>query len=744
MKARGVFLFFSLLFVNSEAGISGQVGSGPHPGQSIYVDVTKNLDRLIAEEDTDGDKKITVEDTHAKEEERGDKHFWLLSTTGKRYEVIGTYYLSNLLQELKLAQGAGSDYAHIDTEKIFESPVHRVSRSIREIYWDGLTRRIDKQNLDRLLADEKVATAGFRYLYVPATDPEAYEYFAELAEQRPDLQLRVELLPAKIRPEYIKEELEGKHGILCLALERKEDGKYVGVPFVVPGGRFNEMYGWDSYFEALGLLEDDRIDLAKAMVDNFVYQITHYGKILNANRTYYLTRSQPPFLTSMALAVYEHLPKHTARKTWLENVLRAAIQEYYTVWMSKPRLTETGLSRYYGNGLGPPPEVEEGHFDAIYKPYADQHKLDVRTFEQKYKAGKLTVRGLDEFFVHDRCVRESGHDTTYRWNWDGDRCADFVTVDLNSLLYRIEVDIANTINKEFGGALRLADGSVETSSIWSKRAAKRKVLINKYLWNEKQGMFFDYDFKRKNKQHPFVSATTLYPLWAGLASPDQAKKVVENALPLLEQAGGIVGSTEESRGPLSESRPARQWDYPNGWAPHQMLAWRALLNYGFNQTARRVIYRWLYTITRNAADYNGTVPEKLDVITRSHKVFAEYGNVGAEFAYITKEGFGWMSASYQVGLRLLSADLRMHLERLVPPEWLFGIVARCSPHAMRIFDRSGRGGNMGGGSPAAALEIAWWRTPAQISQKRLKFPKTLRASPTPHIPTTVCRVAFSE
>ena len=671
MKPRGILLFLFFLLVNSGTGISGQTGPGPKSGRFVSVDVEKNLERLIVEQDTDGDKKITLEDTSLKGTARGDKRFWVLSTSGKRYEVIGTYYLSNLLQELKLAQDAGSPHAEIDAQKIFESPVRRLSRSIREIYWDGLTRRVDEKNLEQALRDEKVTGSGLHYLYVPAGDPEAYEYFSKVAEQQPDLRLRVERLPRRITPQYVRQNLEGRHGLLCLALERTSKGEHRGVPFVVPGGRFNEMYGWDSYFEALGLLEDGRVDLAKAMVDNFVYQITHYGKILNATRTYYLTRSQPPFLTSMALAVYDRLPKKTETKTWLKNVLRAAITDYYTVWMSKPRLTETGLSRYYGSGLGPPPEVEEGHFDAIYKPYADQHKLDVRAFEEKYKAGELKVAGLDEFFVHDRCVRESGHDTTYRWNWDGDRCADFITVDLNSLLYKIEIDIAKTIEKEFGGELRRMDGSVETSSMWNKRAETRRALINKYLWNEKRGMFFDYDFKKKKKQHPFVSATTFYPLWAGLATPEQAAKVVESALPLLERPGGVVSSSEKSRGPVSESRPVRQWDYPNGWAPHQMLAWRGLLNYGFDRVAHRLIYRWLYTITRNAADYNGTVPEKLDVVERSHEVFAEYGNVGTEFAYITKEGFGWMNASYQVGLKLLPPELGTHLEGLIPPEWLF-------------------------------------------------------------------------
>ena len=665
-------LLLTLLFLGCVADSPRQASSSRPSAQPIPVDVQANLQRLIAEEDTDDDQKITVEDVSLKTHGRGDRRFSLLSTNGRRYEVVGTYYLSNLLQELKLADDQGFKTSQIDFQKIFENPVERVSRSIREIYWDGLTRRIDKANLDQLLTDEKIAAGGFRYLYVPATDPETYEYFLEVVQQRPDLQLRVERLPAKITPQYVKEDLKTKHGLLSLALERTSDGERLGVPFVVPGGRFNEMYGWDSYFETLGLLEDGRVDLAKAMVDNFVYQITHYGQILNANRSYYLTRSQPPFLTSMALSVYHHLPRNTETKSWLKNVFRTAIKEYDTVWMNQDRLTEPGLSRYYGSGLGSPPEVEEGHFDAIYRPYAIQHNLDVRTFEKKYNNGDLSIPQLDRSFVHDRCVRESGHDNTYRWDWDGNRCADFVTVDLNSLLYKMELDIAQTIDEEFGGALEILDGPAETSSAWYDRGKRRKELINEYLWDQEHGAFLDYDFNVKKRRHVYVSATTFYPLWAGLATQEQAERLVKDTLPLLEMAGGISSSTEESRGPISESRPARQWDHPNGWAPHQMLIWRGLRKYGFDDIADRLIYRWLYVITRNAADYNGTVPEKFDVVKRSHQVFAEYGNVGTKFSYITKEGFGWMNASYQVGLTLLPPELRVHLERLVPPEWLFG------------------------------------------------------------------------
>jgi alpha,alpha-trehalase len=160
-------------------------------------------------------------------------------------------------------------------------------------------------------------------------------------------------------------------------------------------------------------------------------------------------------------------------------------------------------------------------------------------------------------------------------------------------------------------------------------------------------------------------------MWAMLASREQAELLVKKALPLLEMLGGVVASTEQSRGPVSSDRPLRQWDYPYGWAPHQMLVWQGFMNYGYDSIAHRLIYKWLYTIARNAADYSGTVTEKYDVVSRSHQVFAEYGNVGTKFAYITREGFGWTNASYQIGLAVLPADLLDKLNDLVPPERVF-------------------------------------------------------------------------
>jgi alpha,alpha-trehalase len=242
-------------------------------------------------------------------------------------------------------------------------------------------------------------------------------------------------------------------------------------------------------------------------------------------------------------------------------------------------------------------------------------------------------------------------------------------VDLNSLLYRIETDIADILQKEFNGQLKTTDGKVQTASDWTVRAEKRKDLVNRYLWNEQQGMYFDYDVARA-AQTEYVSATTFYPLYAGLASKEQAELLIKNALPLLETPGGIVASSERSRGPITPEHPLRQWDYPYGWSPHQILIWLGLERYGYDLIARRLIYKWLYSITINAAQYNGTVPEKFDVVLRSHQVFAEYGNVGTTFSYITREGFGWTNASYQIGFSMLPEEMRQKLNELIPPEWL--------------------------------------------------------------------------
>jgi len=615
----------------------------------VKVQIEETLKRLLAQEDTDGDKKITIEDN-------GPKAFEITSISGEKHLVKGTYHLSNLMQELVIAKKEGHEIAEILLSHIEELPSVRVSRMIKDYFWKGLTRTMDEKGIEKLIHDtknESLASSKLR-IYIPFKDEVALQYYQKLEKTLPIDAIQ---LPEQVTPQYVKS-INDQPGILSLKLEINGN-EVEGVPFVVPGGRFNEMYGWDSYFESVGLLIDGKVELAKAMADNFQYEIEYYGKILNANRSYYLTRTQPPFYSSLIREVFEI----TKDKNWLKSHIKTAIKEYETVWMVKgKRLTENGLNRYLAEGIGMPPECEKGHFDAILKPLAEAAKLSIEDFISKYQSGEIKNPELDHYFVHDRTVRESGHDTSYRIEGN---CADLNLVELNAMLYKYETDFAELIESEFNGNFESY-----STEYWQQKSELRKKLVDEYLWNESKGLYFDFNVVT-NTQSNFVAASTLAPLWANLCSKEQAKKLVQTAIPLLKEKGGIAGCDEASRGKISEERPARQWDYPNGWAPHQMMAWRGLINYGYVEEVQELIYRWLYMITKNAVDYNGTIPEKYDVVEATHKVFAEYGNVGTDFEYITQEGFGWMNASYQYGLSILHESYRHKLDQLMPPESLF-------------------------------------------------------------------------
>ena len=621
----------------------------------LISNIDETLHNLLKQEDSDGDKKITIED-------KGPKLFTVYTDSGKKYIVKGTYYLSNLLQELVIAKNQGNTTVKIPFNHIEELPVDRISRMIRDYYWKGLTRSMDEKGIERLISDTKneTLTATRLPVYIPFNDKFAYAYYKNLESK-----LRIEAikLPENISADYVKS-INKKPGILSLKLEEYGD-EIKGVPFVVPGGRFNEMYGWDSYFQSIGLIIDGKIELAKATADHFQYEIEHYGKILNANRSYYLTRTQPPFYSSLVREVFQI----TNDKIWLKSHLKTAIKEYETVWMVEgKRLTKNGLNRYLAEGVGRPPECEFGHFDTVIKPYAVALNMSVEDYIDHYQNGTIHNIELDDYFLNDRSVRESGHDTSYRIEGN---CTHLNLVELNAMLYKYEVDFADLIASEF-------ENNFEGYSreYWNEKSEKRKIAVNKLLWNNTKGMYFDLNIKT-NRPSEFISATALTPLWCKLATQAQAEALIKNALPLLKQKGGIAGSTENSRGVISKARPLRQWDFPNGWAPHQMLIWKGLLHYGYHKEAQELIYRWLYMITKNAVDYNGTIPEKYDVVAATHKVFSEYGNVGTDFEYITQEGFGWMNASYQYGLSLLTPINITYLNQLKTPA---EIVAKTQSH----------------------------------------------------------------
>lgn len=645
---------------------------------SQTIPVTYNLWRLVAQEDTDGDQKITVHDRATP--------FQLRDAAGVTIRTVtNTYPLSVLLQELKQADDQHQEHLAMNELPLDENIVDRTHRFIQTKFWDALTRRIDGDHVDQVVHDAK-AKSKFDYIYVPAADTNAVNYFQALEKYKNDRHcsppLKVVLLPApdKITGEFVRD-LDGEHGILSLALATNAAGKISGVPYVVPGGRFNELYCWDSYFIVLGLLQDGRTDLARGMADNLLYEVNYYGKIPNANRSYYLTRSQPPFLTSIIRGVYE---SGAADKPWLATALKTALAEYQNVWLGRDRLVKIGsaeLSRYYDTGNGPCPETEPGHYDEKIQPWLAQVQPEptglpvtpYRFLNQYLYCGQhaeLKADGLTlgQFFKHDRAVRESGHDTTHRFD---DRTTDFVSVDLNALLYKYETDFAWLIEKEFGGNLPALGKEFSDANYWRQRAAARKSAMLALMWDEQRGYFFDYDFVNQ-KRSTYISATGLWPLWAKLfdaKNPEElqrAKRVTAFGCGMLEQPSGLAATAKES---VAGARhpDGRQWDYPFGWAPHQMLAWQGLKNYGLDADAGRLAYRWLYTIAKNAHDYNGMIPEKYNVVTGSHDVFVEYGNVGTKFSYIATEGFGWMNASFEVGMNFLSPDQLGELKQLKPP-----------------------------------------------------------------------------
>ena len=498
---------------------------------SQTVPVAENLWRLVAQEDTDGDQKITIHDKSTPFEIDGESGATLRTLTN-------FYQMSVLLQELKRADDQHEQDTTMDNLQLDESAVDRTHRFIKDNFWNALTRRIDAQHLDQVVRDSKVA-AKYDYLYVPAADEVAAKYFQSIGNSNfaknrsPELKVVLLPTPDKITGEFVRN-LDGAHGLLSLALETNADGKISGVPYVVPGGRFNELYCWDSYFIVLGLLQDHRNDLARGMADNLLYEVQYYGKIPNANRTYYLTRSQPPFLTSTIRAVYD---SGTVNKDWLASALKIASSEYQNVWLGQDRLVKIGqyeLSRYYDSGNGPCPEVEPGHYDEKIQPWLSQVKpenpdvpltpfrfLNEYLYAGKYADLKADGMTLDQFFKNDRAVRESGHDTTHRFD---DRTADFVSVDLNSLLYKYEMDFAELLENEFGGKLLSLGKDYGDASFWRQRAAARKKAMLALMWDEQRGYFFDYDFAN-HRRSTYISATGLWPLWAKMLDANNPKEM---------------------------------------------------------------------------------------------------------------------------------------------------------------------------------------------------------------------------
>jgi alpha,alpha-trehalase len=506
--------------------------------------------------------------------------------------------------------------------------------------WDTLTRSLGNC---QTVVDPKLAESSVLYLPAQYPEPKAVRETAERCK------IQVKELPVVITaPGQVKTSLNPP-GLL-----------YLENSYVVPGGRFNEMYGWDSYFIVRGLLEDGRIDLAREMVENFFFEIEHYGTILNANRTYYLTRSQPPFLTSMILGVYDaEKAKGKNERQWLEKAYRYASRDY-EMWNREPHLAaDTGLARYYDFGEGPAPESlkDEKNFYRLVATYFLLHGA-ARSYiaERDSTNGEVPVAGDDytvevcdvartmerpscepghkialaaDYYKGDRAMRESGFDISFRFGPYGAATHHYAPVCLNSLLYKTEKDLE-----------RMSEilGRKEDVAKWEQAARTRKERIDRYLWDAQRGMFFDYNLDTKSSSG-YNYITTFYPLWAGVATDEQARAVVKN-LRMFEHPGGLA---------MSDSDRGVQWELPYGWAPTEMIAIEGLRRYGFQEDANRTSLEFLSTVMENF-QRDGTIREKYNVVTRSSETPVAAGyqqNV---------VGFGWTNGAFLVLLHALPQE----------------------------------------------------------------------------------------
>ncbi|UEG53536.1 alpha,alpha-trehalase TreA [Mucilaginibacter daejeonensis] len=374
--------------------------------------------------------------------------------------------------------------------------------------------------------------------------------------------------------------------------------------YVVPGGRFREVYYWDSYFTMLGLEESKRYDLIESMVKNFAYLIDHYGHIPNGNRTYYLSRSQPPFFSLMV----ELLAKSKGKKVLA--TYRPQLIKEYNYWMKGGDALKAGTATAHVVRMADGSLLNR-YWDASDKPREESYREDVL-------AAKQSKQQTAQFYRNIRAAAESGWDFSSRWFSDGKslptiQTTDLVAVDLNSLLYHLEQVIARSYEQS---------GDAKTAALYCTKAAKRKAALIKYCWDGKQGLFYDHNW-RTGKLSTQMTIATAFPLFFNIASAQQAKSVAAVIKSKFVQPGGVATTLIGT---------GQQWDQPNGWAPLQYITVAGLRNYQQNDLAKSLALRWM-ALNITTFKKTGKLSEKYDVQHTASKAG------GGE--YPLQDGFGW-------------------------------------------------------------------------------------------------------
>jgi len=400
-------------------------------------------------------------------------------------------------------------------------------------------------------------------------------------------------------------------------------------PYVVPGGRFREVYYWDSYFTMLGLEEDGLHELASDFLKDFAFELDYYGMVPNGNRSYYLSRSQPPFF-SLMVRLIQPVEGGRTELTYLPQ-----LQREWDFWMEGADALPPGEA--YRNSVRLSERtLLNRYWDARDAPRDESYKEDVTTAAGSGRPPGLVYRNL-------RAAAESGWDFSSRWLTDGKtlgtvRTLSILPVDLNCLLVHLEETLSEAYR---------AQGDAAQAAAYQQRARDRSEAVRRLMWDARDGVFTDYLWQT-GELTGTVTAATLYPLFFRIAAEDQAQVVAETVGRRLLDVGGLATTLVES---------GQQWDAPNGWAPLQWIAVAGLRNYGFDALAHEIAGRWVH---ENIAGYRryAKLVEKYNVTTPG-------GDEGGGGEYATQIGFGWTNGVL-VALTSLYPELKAEAAKAVP------------------------------------------------------------------------------
>lgn len=374
--------------------------------------------------------------------------------------------------------------------------------------------------------------------------------------------------------------------------------------YLVPGGRFREMYYWDSYFTMLGLQESRETSILQNMVTDFAYLINKYGFIPNGMRTYYLTRSQPPFFSLMI----DLLANDKGNKILIR--YQPELLKEYSFWMTGAK--DLAIGEVNRNAVRMPGgEVLNRYWDESDKPREESYKQDL-------EIAKKSQQKPEELYRNIRAAAESGWDFSSRWFSDPNdlgtiQTTDIIPIDLNCLIYHLELSIARSYQLQ---------GDMYDYNIYLSKANSRKKAILKYCWIERDGWFMDYNWKLKHIS-PVKTLAGVFPLEFNIAGKKQAAKIASGLRSNFLKPGGLVTTL---------SKTGQQWDSPNAWAPLQYIAIDGLNRYHHTVLAQLIAERWISTNTR-VFEQTGKLMEKYNVLDTKAKAG------GGEYAL--QDGFGW-------------------------------------------------------------------------------------------------------